>query len=144
MNLSKLRDYHATFKSVCDNFSIDLTEFEQIFGIGESAFVIWDTDNNGLIDSLELFSGISIFSKAKLDDKVRCKPTFKLVLFDIFDFNEVEVLSAVDIEFLLYSCISASYKVFSIVSDIDTQELANFVLNKFENPHKITVADLIK
>ena len=73
VKLAKLRDYHASFKSVCDNFSIDLTEFEHIFGVGESAFVIWDTDNNGLVDSLELFSGISVFSDAKFDDRVRCK-----------------------------------------------------------------------
>lgn len=52
VKLGKLRDYHASFKSICDNFAIDLTEFEHIFGIGESAFVIWDTDNNGLVDSL--------------------------------------------------------------------------------------------
>lgn len=52
VKLPKLRDYFAAFKSICDNFSIDLTEFEHIFGTGESAFVIWDTDNNGLIDSL--------------------------------------------------------------------------------------------
>ncbi len=51
---------------------MDLTEFEHIFGAGESAFVIWDTDNNGLIDSLELFSGICIFSDTKFDDKIRC------------------------------------------------------------------------
>ena len=72
MPLSKLSDFHATFKSICDNFSMDLTEFEQIFGSNESAFVIWDTDNNGLIDSLELFSGLALFSDAKNEDKVRC------------------------------------------------------------------------
>jgi hypothetical protein len=52
VKLSKLRDYFASFKSICDNFSIDLTEFEHIFETGESSFVVWDTDNNGLIDSL--------------------------------------------------------------------------------------------
>lgn len=51
---------------------MDLSEFEHIFGAGESAFVNWDTDNNGLIDSLEVFSGICIFSNTKLDDKIRC------------------------------------------------------------------------
>jgi hypothetical protein len=66
VKLPKLRDYFAAFKSICDNFSIDLTEFEHIFGTGESAFVIWDTDNNGLIDSLELFAGIAIFADIKL------------------------------------------------------------------------------
>lgn len=34
--------------------------------------MIWDTDNNGLIDSLELFAGIAIFADIKVEDKVRC------------------------------------------------------------------------
>lgn len=51
---------------------MDLSEFEHIFGANESAFVIWDTDNNGLIDSLELFSGIALFSDTKFEDKIRC------------------------------------------------------------------------
>lgn len=70
--LSRVRDFHASFKSICDNFSMDLSEFEHIFGASESAFVIWDTDNNGLIDSLELFSGITLFSDTKFEDKIRC------------------------------------------------------------------------
>ena len=53
---------------VCNSVS----EFEHIFGSSESAFVIWDTDNNGLIDSLELFSGITLFSDTKFEDKIRC------------------------------------------------------------------------
>lgn len=35
--------------------------------------MIWDTDNNGMIDALELFSGIALNSEAKLDDILRCK-----------------------------------------------------------------------
>ena len=68
-----MRDFHASFKAICDNFSIDLSEFEHIFGASESAFVVFDTDNNGLIDSLELFSGIILFSDTKFEDKIRCK-----------------------------------------------------------------------
>ena len=64
LSLSKIRELHGGFKSVCDNFAINLTEFETIFTVGEpeSVFGVWDTDNNGLIDSLELFAGLVIFS----------------------------------------------------------------------------------
>ena len=72
VKLAKLRDYFASFKSICDNFSMDLSEFEHIFETGESSFVVWDTDNNGLVDSLELFSGLAIFADTKIDDKIRC------------------------------------------------------------------------
>lgn len=70
--MAKLREYHGSFKSVCDIFAIDLTEFEQIFAAGEEAFKIWDTDNNGLIDALELFSGLILFAEAKFEEKIRC------------------------------------------------------------------------
>ena len=34
VKLPKLRDFFASYKSICDNFSIDLIEFEHIFGAG--------------------------------------------------------------------------------------------------------------
>jgi Ca2+-binding EF-hand superfamily protein len=79
--LAKLREFHGSFKSVCDDFSIDLTEFDQIFEQGKDSFDIWDEDNNGLIDALELFCGLILFSDSKFEDKIR-------FLFDLFDFNE--------------------------------------------------------
>jgi len=36
----------------------------------------------GLIDALEIFSGLIIFAEAKAEDKLR-------FLFDLFDFNEI-------------------------------------------------------
>ena len=107
---------------------MDLSEFEHIFGASESAFVIWDTDNNGLIDSLELFSGILQF----------------IVLFDLFDFNELESLSSVDIEFMIYCCMSATFKIYSISSEINNEELSSFCNNYFGNENRLTVVELIK
>lgn len=75
ITLAKLREFFGSFKSVCDNFCIDLTEFEQIFGASESSFVVWDVDKNGLIDALELFSGLILFSDSKFEDKIRCTLT---------------------------------------------------------------------
>ena len=36
----------------------------------------------GLIDALEIFSGLIMFAEAKAEDKIR-------FLFDLFDFNEI-------------------------------------------------------
>lgn len=47
LSLSKVRELHGCFKSVCDNFAINLTEYETIFSSNETAFSFWDTDNNG-------------------------------------------------------------------------------------------------
>ena len=84
VTLAKLREFFGSFKSVCDNFFIDLTEFEQIFGASESSFVVWDVDKNGLIDILELFSGLILFSDSKFEDKIRCKQIPKKLIFEPF------------------------------------------------------------
>ena len=73
MSLSKIREFHGGFKSVCDTYSINLSEFEQIFASNEATFWIFDTDHNGLIDSLELFAGLILFSDSKAEDKIWCK-----------------------------------------------------------------------
>jgi len=136
--LAKLRDYHGSFKSICDNFSIDLTEFEQIFGSNESAFVIWDTDNNGLIDALELFSGLVVFADSKFEDKVR-------FLFDLFDFNELGSITPLDIEFMLYSIVVSTFKVFSISSEgVNDEEVAQFILAQFKDDSRVNITQLLK
>ena len=44
ISLSKIKEFHGSYKSICDSFSINLTEFESIFSLDEEAFKIWDTD----------------------------------------------------------------------------------------------------
>ena len=85
---------------------MDLTEFHHIFGDPDS-FVIWDTDKNGLIDALELFAGLVIFSNSKFEDKIR-------FLFEIFDLNENNSISVTDFEFMMYSVISSTFKICEI------------------------------
>jgi hypothetical protein len=50
---------YLTIKEILNKFLLD-------------TFNIWDTDGNGLIDALELFSGLIIFSDAKFEEKIRC------------------------------------------------------------------------
>lgn len=64
LSLAKIRELNGSFKSICDTFAINLTEFQTIFASDEKTFAIFDTDNNGLIDALELFSGLVILSDA--------------------------------------------------------------------------------
>ena len=76
LSLSKIRELHGSFRSICDNFAINLNEFQKIFAQNERCFATYDTDENGLVDALELFSGLIILSDAQAEDKIRCKLTF--------------------------------------------------------------------
>ena len=47
LTLSKIREYHGSFKQICDTLAINLTEFQAIFSLNEMTFGIWDTDGIG-------------------------------------------------------------------------------------------------
>jgi hypothetical protein len=66
------------------------------------------------------------------------------VLFDLFDFNELESLSPVDIEFMIYCCMSATFKIYSISSEINNEELNLFGAKYFGAENRLTVVELIK
>lgn len=116
---------------MCDNLSIDLTEFEQIFGANESSFVIWDTDSNGLIDALELFSGLTLMSDSDFEDKIN-------FLFDLFDFNEVGVLTLVELEFMIDCCMLSVFKIFKEPSGVDNEDITTFINENFSEDSEIT------
>lgn len=59
MSLSKIKELHGSFRSICDSFAINLTDYEQIFNSNEQAFAIWDTDNNGTVKHINFL--ISLF-----------------------------------------------------------------------------------
>ena len=136
ITLSKLREFFGSFKSVCENLAIDLIEFEQIFGANESSFVVWDVEKNGLIDALELFSGLILFSDSKFDDKIR-------FLFDLFDLNELSSLAPMDIEFMIYSCISSTFKIFGVKHEVNVDEIARFVQENFAENLRVNIMQLI-
>ncbi|EGR29518.1 PH domain protein [Ichthyophthirius multifiliis] len=138
--LSKLREYHGSFKSVCDTFAIEQSEFDQILGQPDKSdklFSIWDTDKNGLIDALELFSGLIIFSDGKFEDKLR-------FLFDIFDFNELNSLSIIDLEFMMISCCNAAFKMYGVDSEVNEEEISDFLGKHFNDDSRVNISQMLK
>ena len=61
LSLAKIRELHGGYKSICDNFAINLTEYTSIFSSDEETFKMF-ANKSGLIDALEIFSGLIIFS----------------------------------------------------------------------------------
>ena len=61
----------------------------------------------GLIDALELFSGIIMFADAHTDDKLR-------FMFDLYDFGSVQTISLMDLELMINSVLIASSKIYGL------------------------------
>lgn len=101
-------------------------------------FNIWDTDKNGLIDALELFSGLILFSEAKFEDKLR-------FLFDIFDFNELNSLSIIDLEFMMISCCNATFKIIGLVeSEVNEEDITEFLSKHFNDDSRVNISQMLK
>lgn len=83
----------SEYKIVCESFSINFTEFETIFQKDNKEFIIWDTDSNGLIDGLELFSGLILISDCSVDEKLKCtsKYFFKNSLISFKNYLEIQI-----------------------------------------------------
>ncbi len=80
---------------------------------------------------MELFSGLILFSEAKFVDKVN-------FLCDIFDFNELNVLTIVELEFMLISCANATFKIYNANREIEEEEVSSFLNNYFSDESKIS------
>jgi microtubule-associated protein-like 5 len=86
-----------------------------------------------LINALELFSGLIIFAESRFEDKAR-------FLFDLFDFNELNSLSLIDLEFLLLSCANATFKILGVQAEVNEEEISEFLNNFFAEDARVGVA----
>jgi hypothetical protein len=82
---------------------------------------------------LELFSGLIIFSDGKFEDKLR-------FLFDIFDFNELNSLSIIDLEFMMISCCNATFKIYGIDSEVNEEEISDFLSKHFNDDSRVNIS----
>ena len=97
-DIARIRTLHQGFKMLCDSFTMSKHEFEQILGFNDSEglFNQLDTDANGVIDAIEVFTLLAIFSDSRLEDRFR-------FLFELYDFNERQWLEEIDLGYWLIS-----------------------------------------
>ena len=67
-----------------------------------------------------------------------------LVLFDLFDFNQIHTLSLLDFQFLLHSCFCGAAKLFSIMIEIPETESAEIVGSSFPDGIRLTLNQVLR
>lgn len=112
---SKLVEYYSSYKSICEGYTINVSEYTHIFGPNELGFQVWDSRGRGRIDAIEMFTGLIVFSLVGFEQKVR-------FLFEVFDFNEEGRLYYENIALMLLNVCSATYKVLGM-SGIPSHQL---------------------
>jgi microtubule-associated protein-like 5 len=67
-----------------------------------------------------------------------------IVLFDLYDFNEIQTLSPMDLEFAIQSTIIATCKMHGLRMDLNETEITILVRSTFNNDVRITLPQLLK
>ena len=67
-----------------------------------------------------------------------------IVLFGLFDFNELNSLSVMDLEFMISSCLSSTFKITEVPHDVDKETITKFLSESFLQDSRINISQLIK
>ena len=103
--ISEVREHWTQFKMICNGFWIDYEQFHKVFKESDKIFNLWDFQENGLIDVLELFSCLLLFSKSEFDEKIK-------FIFEIYDFNDLHSLTTIDVEYIINCCLCSMLRVY--------------------------------
>jgi microtubule-associated protein-like 5 len=139
VSIGRLREFHQAFKNTGASFAIDSYEFAAIFR-HDHAFSVWDTDQNGLVDALEVFSCLALFAEARFDDRIRCKG--HSVIFSLFDFNSEDALARNELELMLVVTLRSLCKAMSVVDADDHRSIRDRVLHAFNVNLKLTFREV--
>lgn len=96
-------------------------------------YALWSFNEERLVDTLELLSGLSVFANDSFDKKLR-------FLFDVFDFNDSGCLQTLELELMVCYIVSAAFKVFSINQPILREEVSRFVQKGFEGLYQVNIS----
>ena len=67
-----------------------------------------------------------------------------IVIFDLFDFNELNNLSFVEIEFMINSCLNSTFKLYNIKQDLNGDIINAFLKESFNEEDRVNISQLIK
>lgn len=138
-SIAEIKDLWMQFKTRCDDFWIDYEEFHKVFKEGVCVFSLWDSKENGLVDALELFSCLVMFSKSNFDDKV-------VFLFEVFDFNGLHCLTVIDIEYLVSCCLTSLLKVHQCYEAFEPEQdkISHLVSQTFKPGDVVNLSSFLK
>ncbi len=69
---------------------------------------------------------------------------FIIVLFDLFDFNELNSLSIVDLQFMVYFCLTSTFKLYNIKQELNEEAISSFLSDSFSEDNRINISQLVK
>ena len=65
-------------------------------------------------------------------------------MFDLYDFNELNSLSRVDIEFMIIAAQTATLKIYEIKAVTNDEDTEIFLANYFDDENRINISQFLK
>ena len=134
---SKLREFYSSYQSICENFSIDASQYMQIFGPNAKSRGVWDPHESGCINAIEMFAGLIIFSNVGYEEKVK-------FLYELFDLNEEGFLCYENLVFMLVSICDATCKIFTLGDKKNASEVEEFLAEYFCEDSQVNYGEFIR
>lgn len=137
--LSQVQDQWVRFRTLCADFWIDYEQFHKIFKEENKIFGLWDFQKNELINALEVFGFTVLKAAAPAEPKAR-------LLFDMFDFNDLNSLSLIDVEHMLETCLCAALRGYGLRPDglLEQEKTVAIVEGSFVAGERILVSDFVR
>ena len=67
-----------------------------------------------------------------------------VVIFDLFDFNQIQTISVIDLEFCIQCVLVSTSKIFDFGGDIQDTEITAFVRTSFQDGVRLTLPQVLK
>lgn len=126
LSLYQINYYFQKYKSYCEDFWIDQEMFLSIFNEFEDAFHFWDYNFNSLVNGLDIFCSLIVFSQSSFEEQIDQQ-------LMIFDLNDLLIFSNNDIEFMLYTIFNSISNLLEIEIPNLQDQIYKFVLSIFRD-----------
>jgi hypothetical protein len=91
-----------------------------------------------------LASSHSRIARQKIRSDVRDIQADSVVLFDLFDFNEIQSLSLMDLEFCVQCVLVSTGKIFGVAEDVSDMDVTNMMRTSFPEGGRITINQILR
>ena len=93
-----------------------------------------------------LASSHSPIARQKIRSDVSRPPSQSdyVVLFDLFDFNEIQSLSLMDLEFCVQCVLVSTGKIFGVAEDVSDMDVTNMMRTSFPEGGRITINQILR
>lgn len=133
--ISKIKECYSKSKSSINKMISDTSNFHEVFNESEIIFDCFCSSDKTL-NCFEFIIGLTIFARNDFYDKSR-------FLFDIFNMNDLNSLSFLEVELILFLALKFVFKIFRIEDEPIREDIKKVLLEFFKLDKRINYSSFL-